>query len=88
MSTTPEIEARILAFMRKHNCYRGHATTLSMLGQAAFPERGNRSAQGYALAVSRIVRSMQDRGLLRPSLTGPGYYLAELPPNRQQKGTT
>ena len=72
------VEANIVAHMRKHRCGRWNPLNLSTLGEAGFFGYSFKRPQGAAFAVSRIVRDMTQRGVLRPHLGGHGYYLAEL----------
>lgn len=71
-------EANIVAHMRKYGCDRRNPLLLGMIGAAAFPGYSFKSPQGAALAVSRIARGMEDRGILRYGIEPRGYWLAEL----------
>lgn len=71
------VEANIVAHMRKHRCGRANPLPASSIAEAGFPGYRFRNSQGAALAVSRILRGMVDRGVLRPSIGGHGYYLAD-----------
>jgi len=72
------VEANIVAHMRKYRCGRSNPLNLSSMGKAGFLGYSFKRPQGAAFAVSRIVRGMAQRGVLRPHLGGRGYYLAEL----------
>lgn len=72
------VEANIVAHMRKWRCDRRHPLMLSTLGEVGFQGYRFGRPQGAALAVSRIVRGMLNRGVLRLSPDGYGYYLTEL----------
>lgn len=65
----------ILRHLVAHNCTNTRATVrLSTLGHIAFPACRFLRPQSAAFAVAKIVRSLQDRGLLRAAYGG-GYYL-------------
>ncbi len=61
---------------------RQTALPLSALGYAAYPGYSFKAPQGAALAAAKLVRSMQDRGLVgwnpgRLHGTGRGYHLGQ-----------
>lgn len=65
----------ILRYLLTNDCTSTRATVrLSALGRIAFPECRFLRPQGAAFAVAKIVRSLQDRGLLSAAYGG-GYFL-------------
>lgn len=72
------VEANIVTYMRHWRCGRDNPIPASVIGEAGFQGYRFRCAQGAALAVARILRSMVDRGVLRPSVGRHGYYLVDL----------
>lgn len=77
-TSAAQAEANILAALRKWKAdHRDAARSLSTLGYAAFPDYDFRAPQGAAFSVARIVRGMEQRGLLRYHCDDwrRGYYL-------------
>lgn len=76
-----QVEANIVAHLRKYRCGRYYPVPMSTLGEVGFPGYDFKRPQGAAFAVSKIVRSMCERWVLgwTGGHDGPrGYYLREL----------
>jgi hypothetical protein len=70
------VESNILEAMKRHRVGRDNCAPPSCLGYWGFPEYDFRWPQGAAFAVSKIVRSMEQRGVIRYRFDGRrGYYL-------------
>jgi hypothetical protein len=72
------VEANIVAHMRKWRCDSRNPLNAARIGEAGFPDYSFQRPQGAAFAVSRILRGMVSRGVLKHNLAGHGFYLAEL----------
>lgn len=75
------VEKNIVHHMRRWRCGRANPLPASAIGEAGFPGYQFKNPQGAALAVSRILRGMVSRGVLRPSIGGHGYYLVDVADN-------
>lgn len=73
------VEANIVAAMKTYRCTYTNPVPLSYLGQWGFKGYDFKTPQGAALAVSRIAKSMEKRGVIGWSLDCEsafrGYYL-------------
>lgn len=72
------VEDNIVSHLRRHGCGRDKPVPMSVLGEVGLPDYAFRNALGAALSVARIVSRMVERQVLRPSLSGHGYYLADI----------
>lgn len=87
-TSAEQAECNIIGFL-----HRVGATTpeecrsLSTLGYKAFPDYDFRMPQGAAFAVARIVRNMEQRGLLRHHCDDwrKGYYLRADRPTTKER---
>lgn len=77
-TSAAQAESNIVEFLRRVRATNpDKCCNLSTLGYQAFPGYDFRAPQGAAFAVAKIVRAMEDRGVLRYHLDDwrRGYYL-------------